>query len=171
MLTDTALWISLLLPNFEKLYKKLKPVPNVPLLQSGPDGRGRGSSVLQHRCNISAHCSAWSQFHVAAVKVKHEQEALPIAGSHLRIDFWESYSCLGFCYFIIYHCDRKTNHLVLLAFRSAAVFSLRGLKRHRGDIDATSAKWKEEPWNAIKLLWLEAAKAAHSKIICNNKNR
>lgn len=93
------------------------------------------------------------------------------AGSHLRIDFWESYSCLGFCYFIIDHCDRKTNHLVLLAFRSAAVCSLWGLRRHRGDIDATSAKWKEEPWNAIKLLWLEAAKAAHSKIICNNKNR
>lgn len=32
------------------------------------------------------------------------------------------------------------------------------------DIDATSAKWKEEPWNAIKLMWLEAAKAARSKI-------
>lgn len=33
------------------------------------------------------------------------------------------------------------------------------------DMDATSATWKEEQRNAIKLWWLEAAKAAHSKII------
>lgn len=152
MIDNVFLWIYLLLCTFEKLHKKLKPVPD--LLHSGPDDLGQGLSVLHHCRNTSFQCSAWTTFRVVATEAQHEQE-LPSIRSQALWHWFLGELQLSFFFCCLITVMESKTFCNYYTFRSACVCRL----------PRTSRNGKRGCGNTINILWLQAVKSAHSKII------